>query len=184
MKKRRWPLWVGLGLLLFVGGVLVLTPLRWQVVGWLRGEAFYKARPASWWEDEIQRNVLSPADGIRGSLIVTPSRLWWQRLIGWFGAGSPNSSETDVVCELLHGRQEAVPVLGQLMGSRYRKVRGIAIFLIVFEATREVHQDIHVRPAFRLLCDALSDDNEDIRRQVLEAVDQTDSAGVLRAELK
>jgi hypothetical protein len=53
--KRRWRIWLGLGLLLFVAASFLLPAVRWRVIGWVRGEAFYQGMPTSYWAKEVAR---------------------------------------------------------------------------------------------------------------------------------
>jgi hypothetical protein len=49
--KRRWKLW--LALVLAIGGLFSLPAVYWRVIGRVKGEAFYKGRPTSYWRDAI-----------------------------------------------------------------------------------------------------------------------------------
>jgi hypothetical protein len=40
--RKRWRLFLALGLLLLVGGLLLVPQVRWPVFGWLKGDAFYQ----------------------------------------------------------------------------------------------------------------------------------------------
>jgi hypothetical protein len=54
--KRRWKWWAGLGLVLLATiGLLALPAVHWPLLGWLRGEAFYRGRPTSYWQREVAR---------------------------------------------------------------------------------------------------------------------------------
>jgi hypothetical protein len=41
-------------LVVVLAGALALPGVRWPLWGWLRGEAFYKGRPTSYWSRQIQ----------------------------------------------------------------------------------------------------------------------------------
>jgi HEAT repeat protein len=59
--KRQWRLLACLALALLVGAALVHPAFYWPLVGWARGEAFYKGRPSSYWSREMQRRVREAA---------------------------------------------------------------------------------------------------------------------------
>src|SRR4051812_35296657 len=42
-------------LVVFLGGALLAPDVRWAVWGRLRGEAFYRGRPTSYWEASLRR---------------------------------------------------------------------------------------------------------------------------------
>jgi hypothetical protein len=52
---RRWRLWLTLGLLLLLGSLALVPSVRWRVVGWVRGEAFYQGRPTTYWRRQVER---------------------------------------------------------------------------------------------------------------------------------
>src|SRR5271163_2236778 len=54
MKRRRLIL-ILLPLLLLTS-LLLVPSVRWPVYGWLRGEAFYRGMPTSYWSGEINRH--------------------------------------------------------------------------------------------------------------------------------
>src|SRR5438105_3973061 len=51
--KRSWRLLIGMTSLLLIGGLLLLPAVRWRVIGWVKGEAFYQGRPTSYWSKEV-----------------------------------------------------------------------------------------------------------------------------------
>lgn len=53
--KGRWRLWLCLALVFLVGAGLLYPPLKWRLIGWMRGEAFYQGRPTSYWRQKIQQ---------------------------------------------------------------------------------------------------------------------------------
>src|SRR5205823_12329398 len=48
MTRRRRRLLIGLAVLA-LGGVLGLPGVHWRLIGWARGEPFYRGRPATYW---------------------------------------------------------------------------------------------------------------------------------------
>jgi hypothetical protein len=53
MTKRR-RLVLSFTLLLAAGMTFSLPPVYWRVVGWAKGEPFYRGRPTSWWRNECR----------------------------------------------------------------------------------------------------------------------------------
>jgi hypothetical protein len=51
--QRRWRLLLMLVLLLLVAGSFLLPAVHWRVIGWVKGEAFYKGRPTSYWANDF-----------------------------------------------------------------------------------------------------------------------------------
>jgi hypothetical protein len=52
--KRRWRLLTVLGVLVLAAACLLHPAVRWRLIGWARGEAFYDGRPTSCWKQEIE----------------------------------------------------------------------------------------------------------------------------------
>src|SRR5262249_43958257 len=50
--KRRHLLWVALVLFL-LAAIFLLPASRWRIIGWTKGESFYRGRPTSYWREEI-----------------------------------------------------------------------------------------------------------------------------------
>lgn len=46
--KRRWLLLTCTLLVLLLAGSVLHPAVHWRLVGWYRGEAFYRGRPTSW----------------------------------------------------------------------------------------------------------------------------------------
>lgn len=63
--KRHWRLWLGLGLLLLSGASLLHPAVYWPLVGWARGEAFYRGRPSSYWSQQMQYWAREDPDPVR-----------------------------------------------------------------------------------------------------------------------
>jgi len=55
--SKRW-LWCGL-LLLGSGAVLLFPDSRWRIVGWVKGESFYKNRPTCYWRERVKHLQMS-----------------------------------------------------------------------------------------------------------------------------
>jgi hypothetical protein len=51
--SRRWLLRAGVLLGVVLAGALALSDVRWQAWGRLRGEAFYRGRPTSYWRRQV-----------------------------------------------------------------------------------------------------------------------------------
>jgi hypothetical protein len=51
--KPRCRFWLGLSFLVILGAAFVHPGVYWPVVGWVRGEAFYKGRPTSYWHGQL-----------------------------------------------------------------------------------------------------------------------------------
>ena len=53
MTRRRRRLLIGLAVLALVG-VLALPGVQWRLIGWAKGEPFYRGRPASYFARDIR----------------------------------------------------------------------------------------------------------------------------------
>ena len=163
MLKRRWRLWLCLTLLLLVGGAFLLPMVRWPVIGWVRGEAFYEGRPTSYWRRECQR--WHPIK--YGSLMATA----WIRLPSWFEqqhdqlVGIPFNPKSGTM-PLCRGDPLSVPVLMELLKDDALHVRWIAI-----AGLANVGQP--ARPAVPMLLEIVQDKGElqEEARHAIEAID-------------
>jgi hypothetical protein len=74
MRKRRRRLLVGLALLGLLG-VLALPGVHWRLIGWAKGEPFYRGRPASYWVAELRSFELDFTSFL-------PGDFYWVRPVG------------------------------------------------------------------------------------------------------
>jgi hypothetical protein len=147
MKHRRRILLM-LVLLLLVSGLLWVPRVRWPLYGWLRGEAFYRGMPTSWWRNECQCWKYRPIH-FDGEWVRDRSQGWLSFIDNYLPApemplfsGDPAAlpvllellafADTDVSCELvaieaLHilgpKAKPAVPMLVDIIRRR-RKIEG------------------------------------------------------------
>ena len=105
--RCRWRLFLVLGLLLVVSGLLLVPKVRWSAYGWLRGEAFYQGRPASYWRDQVQRHFEAKA---RGSVEIP----WIAGVLDDLGAPVSIDNPLDMP-EVLRPDPSAIPVLIDLL---------------------------------------------------------------------
>ena len=90
--KQRWRLWLGLALLFLVAGWMVAPSVYWRSVGWWRGEAFYRGRPTSYWETEIQDRSSRLAEGsLQNNPVLFSLPTWWEQLFAKLGVSQPIS---------------------------------------------------------------------------------------------
>jgi hypothetical protein len=122
IPKKRW---LGLAVAVFLLGVAFVIPAsRWAIVGWVKGESFYRGRPTSYWAEEIrtwrQRTdsgrlrppfELTAWDRIRLRLLGTLAPSYWRPL--WVESaedempvGDPEAAA--VALELLADHDESV----------------------------------------------------------------------------
>lgn len=124
MKRRR--LLLILLLVLLLGSLLLVPSVRWPVYGWLRGEAFYKRIPVSWWKEEVRRYPVTQAEELAELLEDLDVLLaenpgletFWQGLIG-------KRSHRPAYQPLLAGGPAAARVLTEMLnesdeGVKYR----------------------------------------------------------------
>src|SRR5437764_981477 len=110
-----------------VVGVLALPGVHWRLVGWWRGEAFYRGRPAIFWSRRIQQY----GHGVPGMQIhggryyvrpydpLAPIK----QPLGLAGAYDPF---VDREMPFIDPDPDAVPALIALLGDGEPKVRGFA----------------------------------------------------------
>jgi HEAT repeats len=132
--SRRVLLRAGLLLGAVLAGSLLSPDVRWAVWGWLRGEAFYRGRPASYWREEARgwdRWVVAAGyEGAPDGGCFWCSTSWsrppspWQEWLGIDVARLVPSRPANP--PLLAGSPAAVPVLTELLRDRDPKVRHMA----------------------------------------------------------
>lgn len=167
MTRRRF-LWAGLGVLLVlgIGATLFLTPLRWQVMGRLRGEAFNKGQPTSWWTGGIQVSLGAPS-------VSTASEPIWQRLMAWYGASVPLPTTTPLL-ELLDDDPEVIPVLCELLNSGDPLVSDVAATGLYRLALNEYNSQAASRPALGALPQCRRVADSDLRQRITELLELID----------
>src|SRR5271165_4654953 len=84
MIKRRW-LWFGLMILFLINGLFLLPLVRWQLVGWVKGEAFYMGQPTSYWAAELQQwgDPYYSDFGTSGTVWSSDHPFWTRHLSWW-----------------------------------------------------------------------------------------------------
>jgi hypothetical protein len=163
MTKRRLFRW-SLILITLAAFAVWLEPTR-VVWGWLRGEAFYQGRPASWWANELgQWEVVFcdatgrplPHQDRTAELVVEPRQFifrrkerfsWLSKL--WTKANSKREFklyEAALGSTLLYGEPEAAPVLCELAESPDSHVRRQAKYgIYVIELLRKAKESRYTR---------------------------------------
>jgi hypothetical protein len=124
--KRRWRLGLGLALLLTAGISLILPAVRWPLIGWVRGEAFYQGRPTSYWEKEIQHYEMHDCY-ISGDLYFFPreptaAEQWLKKNLGIYFGSDQDGPRPVIVFD-----SAAIPMLVELLDREDLKVRLFAI---------------------------------------------------------
>jgi len=111
MKPRRRLLLLLLPLLL-LGGLLLVPSVRWRLVGWVKGEAFYRGRPTSFWSELLVADFAanSPASS---PLIDRDFPCGWLQAAGLFTRSS-SFSPFDLV-----GTPECIPVCRELLDEKH-----------------------------------------------------------------
>jgi hypothetical protein len=128
MKKRRLLLGLGVLLAAAVAAVLLPTP-RLVCLGWLRGESFYRGRPASFWSGELKSALVraTPPGGDESRLsLALPAPSVWDRCLERLG-GEPHNTR---VFRLFEGDPAVVPVLTELLSDGDPHVREMAETLL------------------------------------------------------
>ncbi len=109
--KRRWTVWLGLSFPVIVGIAFIHPGVRWPAIGWVRGEAFYKSRPTSYWHAELSHYEETCLFGWGQVYVLrrepTKFETWVQRIIRI--KGDQNGYL------LLERDPQAVPVLLELL---------------------------------------------------------------------
>jgi HEAT repeats len=141
--RRRWRLCVSLALLLAIVGVSLHPAVYWPTYGWLRGEAFYKGMPTSYWEEEAAAYTPIFFDQWQPKH-DDGTAAWKSRKVDryrWILAHMPPQGTPlePAPCPaivndrppLADGDPDAIPVLLQLLQSRVETVRWLAVWEMV-----------------------------------------------------
>jgi len=170
--KRRWRLSLLLLLLLLSAvGALLHPSIHWGLLGWWRGEAFYRGMPTSYWVNEIEESY----HGIWGvgSVKIVGEPIWyvetqpspWDRLRQQWLSGPAPVSQVISNSPLLADDSAALPVLLQLLRSEVVKVRRVAVSGLAAQARD--------RPGVvEALQDAANDPDELVQDQARQALRQ------------
>src|SRR4051794_19902865 len=129
MTRRRRRLLTGLAVLGLLG-VLALPGVHWRLVGWWRGEPFYRGRPASHWADEMRAYQQGDfmGEGYRESVVRPSGPLAGLReRLGYY---VPRESVPAGRLPWASGDPAAVPVLTTLLTDHDRNVRLMAIWAL------------------------------------------------------
>lgn len=174
MKRRR--LLLILPLLLLVSGLLLVPSVRWPIYGRLRGEAFYKGMPTSYWHDRCPEYFVhyNWENGIviREDFSIGPS--WLEQVLDFCGIYE------DEPVNLFSGEADAIPVLIQLLRTGDRQaqlVAGYGLLMIngnsLYEPDKEATQAA-LREAIPALQDAARSNDRDVRANALWTLRQID----------
>ena len=174
--KRRWRLLVCLALLLLVGASLLHPAVHWRLIGWARGEAFYRNRPTSWWAGHIRHTyvvVPSVSTGLEDLEQRTPTDWLAMKsqstlaLVGeWLGRPPP---AFDIHPPLVGGDAACLPILLDLVKHRDPEVRWVAVSGLAGQPRTEA---VH-----RALGEASLDDDRSVRREAAFALRQSFGVG-------
>lgn len=124
--KRRWRLCIGVALALAIAsGIVLLQPAYWRAVGWLRGEAFYAGRPASYWASEFHRCGLDPLSDLEDFAVYDPPSIWQQlQHLGSVSSARPSIRRPPIFA----GDSDAILVLLELLSHDEPLVRQMAAY--------------------------------------------------------
>jgi hypothetical protein len=122
MTKRRLLRW-SLILVILAAFAVWLEPTR-VVWGWLRGEAFYRGRPTSFWRGVIERDLHTEPDLLHAKTFPArlPPATWWERCRQWIGEWFPETSSQ----RLITLSKEPIGVLQALAEDPDEKIAGFA----------------------------------------------------------
>jgi len=125
--KRRWRLLATLGLLVLVGTVLAHPAVYWPLVGWARGEAFYRGRPSSYWSQEMRHWAREELDA------VPPQRGLLAGFLDWLASPLPpggfpfnDPAGVGVLIDLLPDRNPLCEIDGQLYTVGHQAAHALA----------------------------------------------------------
>jgi hypothetical protein len=183
--KRRRRLWLALVLLLFVAASFMLPAVRWRVIGWVKGEAFYEGRPTSYWANEIDEWLTFQALGQSAS--------WSERFFKAVGLDYQRRRPEPVVLGPLFELSKhdgpardlyrpinaaAIPVLVDLLKDRRESVRQKAVSAFFFASDQG-------DPAIRVaVIAALGDESELVRESAVWALRWIDPEAAAKAGVK
>jgi HEAT repeat protein len=154
--KRRWRLWLGLVLLLFVAASFLLPAVRWRVIGWVKGEAFYEGRPTSYWSKEIERSAEEIAPNQTTTIAKSPGMI--DQLKDFVGIPRDNSD----IPAVLQGDSAAMAVLSELLKDKNPLVRRQVVWAACGWVMSHRHQP-DVLAVLPLLSEGLKDSEEQTR---------------------
>jgi hypothetical protein len=173
---RRWRLWMSLALVLVAIATLLHPAAYWPILGWLRGEAFYKGRPTTHWSQEIERWYQGTDHKAlrmyRGDLPQPPPPVTTFEHIKAFSGYWPQPQRRH---PLPQNDALLVPVLRQLLKDQNLMVRVQAMATLW-----ELGPD--ARPAWPELIEALNDKEGNASYwavQVLERIDPVEAGKVI-----
>ena len=114
--RKRWLLFFGIGALV-VAGAILLDPTR-VVTGFLRGESFYRGRPATYWGRALKNQdpvthvetVKSLKEGGAGAVPVLVELLREDKKRDW-DSSSVRWMAADLLGQIGADARDAVPVL-------------------------------------------------------------------------
>lgn len=134
MTKRRNRWLIGLLALAFLA-TLATPSVHWPLIGWAKGEVFYRGRPTTYWMHEVME--VESVGGCLGPPVfrrkVEPLATL-QRLVG-LPISYRDVPEEDVNC--LSVDPTAVPVLRALLAAPHPKVRKDAAHYLGCQQSRE-----------------------------------------------
>jgi HEAT repeats len=149
MTRRRRRLLSGSALLALCG-VLALPGVHWRHVGWVKGEPFYRGRPASYWAVELCRTriVFAGTSTPEGLLFYQPSDFWrpFKRPLG-MAVASREVEATEL--PFSDGDPTSLPLLVSLASHPEPKVRFFAVRALL----KLRHAAGSALPALRALAD-------------------------------
>jgi hypothetical protein len=112
--KRRWRLWLFAAIFLGVLATFLHPSVYWPVVGKIRGEAFYKDRPTSYWKS--QALVFYKWDTEQSLGETPPERSWFRKLF-------PPEGPFGFLNEVMEGDASFQPVLKEMLNDPDPTVR-------------------------------------------------------------
>src|SRR5262245_55754223 len=124
MTKRRLLRWSPLLL------IAVILALWFEPTGglraWLRGEAFYRGRPTSYWREIIRRDLQTEPRVLLAKVYPPspPPPSWWDRCKEWIGYEPRDDSSVWLVAWSRNG--DSTGVLRQLEEDADERIAGVA----------------------------------------------------------
>jgi len=137
MKPCRRTVLLAVTMLVMAGGMLLLPAVHWRLLGWWRGEAFFRGRPTSYWSSQMRGyyylRAPSPWDRLRVALGSTPGQTPRPAVLG---PGHDTFSSTWVSLEKTFDEQ-AIPVLIELFRDENEWVRVEAVQAFILNKTAD-----------------------------------------------